>query len=74
MRALKWTLVATTLVWTLASAAFYVATVVNSCGDPEQDCGLALALGLMMALMIWAAGLVVLVLLALVARVLIKRL
>ncbi len=54
-----WIAIAAALLWTAAMIWFYVSTVQNSCGDPEQDCGLAVGLGAMMALMIWVAGAVV---------------
>jgi hypothetical protein len=47
-------------VWSVLIAAFYVWTVASNCSESGQaagdDCGAAVGLGLLMAIMIWLAG------------------
>ncbi len=54
-------------VWTGLMVAFYVWTVASGCSEEGQadgsDCGLTIGLGALMAIMIWIAGVVALVLL-----------
>jgi hypothetical protein len=64
-----WVPAGVVFVWTALMIWFYVATVRNSCSDPEQDCGLAIGLGFGMAAMIWLAGALVIALAVLAVRV-----
>lgn len=60
--------------WSGLVAAFYVWTVVSNCSDSGQaegnDCGAAVGLGLLTAIMIWLAGALVVALVAGVVAVL----
>jgi hypothetical protein len=55
-------------VWSALVLAFYVWTVVSNCSESGQadgnDCGAAIGLGVVMAVMIWLAGAIVVALVA----------
>lgn len=60
--------------WSAAMLAYYALTIAGNCGEPERDCGAAIGLGLLAAVMIWTAGAGVLLLVAWAAgRLLTKR-
>ncbi|HEX8120700.1 MAG TPA: hypothetical protein VF549_05460 [Solirubrobacteraceae bacterium] len=63
----RWPLIVLAL-WSVLIAAFYVWTVASNCSESGQaqgdDCGAAVGLGLLMAIMIWLAGALVVALVA----------
>jgi hypothetical protein len=73
VRALRNVTIAALALWTAAAVGWYLAAVGNSCSDPEQDCGLAVAFGLGAAVMIWVVGLAVIAVMMLLVRFLILR-